>query len=184
VNGKEVNEEGKKGIGLLILAAALVALCLILSSTQLAFAPTALAQDNQTIVCNVTVGSISISLNVSEINYGILLQGDSNTSGMIQATNTGDGAAEFNIRGANATRVGGGGEWAIDCTPGENAYTHEFYAEISTNSGCLSTDNQALNDNVEQDAFENFQLTITLPETITNPGIYTTQVTVQASAAA
>ena len=81
------------------------------------------AEETGEVSCSVTVQTISISLDITDVNYGTLAFTETATSATITATNDGNVAEDFNVTGANATVTGG--PWTLSNTEiGTNQYMH------------------------------------------------------------
>jgi len=143
----------------------------------------ALAAGTATIAATVTVQNISVSVSDGTIAYGTLGSNSSagtNGTDTQTATNNGNVAEDFNIKGQNS------GSWTLGGTAGADQYVHKFCTatcgSAPTNYTALTTSYQALANSVAASGTQTFDLYITTP----NPSTVFTQqsvdVTVQAVA--
>ena len=144
----------------------------------------AMAGSSATVAATVTVQNISISVGSGTVSYGTL--GSNTAESTISsdlndtqtATNTGNVAEDFNIKGQDSAG------WTLSASTGSNQYVHKFCTSTCgsppTNFTALTTSYQALASNVGSNGTQKFDLQITTP----NPSTVFTQqsvdVTVQA----
>ena len=150
-------------------------------------APPAFAAQEVGITCTVTPQSVSVTVNTTSIAYGVV--DVSQTSSEIVATNNGNAAENFNIKGANATGSGGDTTWTLSTAVGANQYMHEFAkptyptAGTHTNWTSLTTTYQPLAASIAPSGTQLFKLQIWTPSSTTGYGQCSTTVTIQAVAA-
>ncbi len=167
-----MKEELKHKIGLVVVIASLLGVCTM---------PMGIADDETEIICNVTAGVYTVTIEPMSINYGSLPAGGYNSSGTINATNAGAVTIDLLVRGANAFQTPPGtGQWILSNTPGSDQYRHTFTPAAGTETN-LTTSNQLLKDDLAAGLSQEFTLTIYVPTTIANPGDYSTEVTVTAT---
>jgi hypothetical protein len=166
--------------------------CLVL--VLLSFAKIAMADTTGTVTATVTAQNISISVTDGSITYGTLALDASKstlTGGVDDqqtATNNGNVAEDFTIKGANSSS----GDWILDsANTTASHYIHKFCVascgtEASpTNFTALTTGDVALGaGNVAPAGTQTFDLRITTPQTTSGNGFnqQTIPVTVTASA--
>lgn len=160
----------RRKIELMAVFALLVTACIV---------PLVMAANQETITCTVTAGVYSVNLSRSSVNYGNMAEGENQTDplGTINVTNDAGIPEDIMIRSANATS--GSGDWVLAGTPGVDQYRHTFNLDGEQN---LAIDNQLLADDIPNDDKQAFTLKIYVPTTISNPGTYTTDITVVATA--
>ena len=136
------------------------------------------------VAATVTVQNISVSVSDGSIAYGTLgTNSSAGTSGTDTqtATNNGNVAEDFNIKGQNSAN------WTLGSASGSDTYVHQFCSatcgSAPTNYTKLTTNYQALGaGNVTANGTQTFDLYITTP---TSSSVFTQQsvdVTVQAVA--
>lgn len=158
---------------------AAIALCLsIIPATSVFAASTA------SVAATVTTQDISVTVTDGSVSYGTLAAGDSKSTissdlnDTQTATNSGNVAEDFNIKGQNSTN------WTLASSAGTDQYSHKFCAATCaappTNFTALTTSYQTLASNKAAAGTQTFDLQITVPSPST---VYTQQsvdVTVQA----
>lgn len=135
-----------------------------------------------TVTATVTAQNISISVADGGISYGTLALAsskDTTASGLNDtqtATNTGNVAEDFTIKGSNSA------DWTLGATSASEQYVHQF----STNSGsvwtALTTSDQSLASNISSSGTKQFDLKITVPTSTAATGAENVDVTITASA--
>jgi len=150
----------------------------------LAVCGAAIAGTSATVAATVTAQSVSIAVADGSISYGTLANNTSKSTisadlnDTQSATNTGNVAEDFNIKGQDSSG------WTLAGSAGSDQYVHKFCTTSCgsppTNFTALTTSYQALATNVSTSGAQNFNLQITTP----NPSTVFTQqsvdVTVQA----
>lgn len=125
---------------------------------------------------------ISVSVSDGVVTYGLLqANATDNTVNLVDtqtATNTGDVAESFKIKGQNAS--GGGCTWALAGTTGSDQYMHEFSSDGGTDWTPLSALYQDLATSVGTSSSQAFDLRITTPTDSTCFGEQSANVTVLA----
>ncbi len=142
--------------------------------------PAVFAAGEATVTCTVTPELISVTVNPTGVDYGILGNSANATSGVITATNNGNVAEDFDIRGANATS--GTDTWTLAGSVGADQYMHEFGLGSSPSTfTALATSGQDLANNIAASVgTQDFKLKIWTPSSSTGSGQYNTDVTVLA----
>ena len=168
-----MNEDLKHKIGLVVVIASLLGVCAMPMGMAVSPAPPAVIQ------CSVTATTalISVSVDPDSTDYGEIWTGESNSSGNINATNTGNVAENFTIKGIDAT---GAGYWVLADTIGTDQYRHTFNASSETN---LNLTPKPLATSIPVNDNKTFFLTLYTPSEISATGIYTFRVIVVASEA-
>lgn len=125
--------------------------------------------------------TISVTVSDGSVGYGYISSGsteETTSSGLNDtqtATNNGDVAEDFSIKGQDSTN------WTLGASAGSEQYVHEF----STNSGgawtALTTSNQSLVSNVAASGTQDFDLRITPPSSTSNFTQQDVSVTITAS---
>jgi hypothetical protein len=153
----------------------------------MSFSITALAATTANVTATVTVQDISVSVLDGSITYGNLAVNTSRSTiaseanDMQTATNNGNIAEDFNIKGTDSAN------WTLAATTGSDQYVHKFCNETTndcatppTSYTALTTSYQTLSSNVSAAGTIDFHLQITTP----NPSTIFTQqsvdITVQA----
>ena len=156
------------------------------------------AQNTGTVNATVTPQLISVSVSPGSVAYGIMALSQDNTtrtvksSGTITATNNGNVAEIFNIKGSNATSVSGT-DWVLSDTPadtgtvGANQYVHDFSQTVpfdeATDKSLNSVTYKQLAASVTAGANDTSELQMNMPTSVTDFGVQkSTTVTVQAVA--
>ncbi len=144
------------------------------------------AATSATVAATVTVQNISIGVSSGTVAYGILANNTSKStiSGDLgdtqSATNTGNVAEDFSIKGQNSTA------WTLAGSTGSDQYVHKFCSASCgsppTNFTALTTSFQALASNVAVNGSQNFDLQITTPNPSTAFTQQSVDVTVLAAA--
>lgn len=134
---------------------------------------------------------VSVSVSDGNIAYGIMpantskstLPGELND--MQVATNDGNVAENFNIKGQDAS--GGGCTWTLGSTSGNDQYAHQFCNDTDydcgtppTNYTALTTSYQALDTGIAVSGTVDFQLRLTTPTQSSCFGQQSVDVTIQA----
>ena len=113
------------------------------------------AQNTGVVTATVTPQLISVSVSPGSVAYGIMALSASDASrtvklsGTITATNNGNVAENFNIKGSDAT--GGSTPWTLSDTPpdvgavGANTYVHDF--DNTTGGSFVEAEDKSLNSN-------------------------------------
>ena len=168
---------------LVILLVAFAVLGLVTGSNYM-FRSTATAGLTATVTSTVTAQSISVSVADGSVAYGVLADNTSkgtNTSDMNDtqtATNNGNVAEDFNIKGQNSAN------WTLASSTGSDQYVHKFCAATCdsppTNYTALTTNYQALGTNIAANGTKTFDLRITTPNPSTNFTQQSVDVLVQA----
>jgi hypothetical protein len=146
----------------------------------------ALAATTGSVSATVTTQNISVAVTDGTVSYGTLASNTSKSTiaadlnDLQTATNDGNLAEDFNIRGQNSAN------WTLAATTGTDQYVHRFCIASCgtppTNYTALTTSYQALATNKAPAGTQTFDLQITTPNPST---VYTQQsvdVTVQAVA--
>jgi hypothetical protein len=147
------------------------------------------AADTGTVTATVKVQNIAISVADGSIAYGTLVAGgtkDTTASGVDDsqtATNTGNVAEDFNIKGAN---VSNGCTWTLAATQGSEQYFHKFCNNGNCDSSptwtALTTNYATLATNKSPNGTQEFDLQIGVPSSTSCTSEATVEVTVQAVA--
>lgn len=156
----------------------------VLSSLAVIPAVSAFASTTASVAATVTTQNISVSVTDGSVSYGTLSPGGSKSTissdlnDTQTATNDGNVAEDFNIKGQNTAN------WTLSATSGTDQYSHKFCTGTCgtppTNFTALTTNYQSLASNKAAAATQTFDLQITVPSPST---VYTQQsvdVTVQA----
>lgn len=147
-------------------------------------AASALAATTAAVTATVTTQNISVTVSDGTVGYGTLSAGTSKSTiasdlnDTQTATNAGNVAEDFNIKGQNSAN------WTLAASSGSDQYVHKFCiatcASPPTNFTALTTSYQSLASNKAAAGTQTFDLQITVP----NPSTVFTQqsvdVTVQA----
>lgn len=141
------------------------------------------------VVLTYTPAIISVTVSDGSVNYGIISPGSSRSTISSQlndtqaATNDGNFAEDFNIRGNNSVA------WTLSATAGNNQYVHSY---CTTGSGspdpcdtggffsALTTSYQPLATNVAVSGIQRFDLRVTAPTSTTATANQAVDVTIQA----
>lgn len=146
----------------------------------------AIAATTASVTATVTVQNISLTVTDGTVTYGTLGQNATKSTIVADlndkqtATNNGNIAEDFNIKGQNSTN------WTLGATAGSDQYIHKFCTASCTspptNFTALTTSYQALGTNIATSATKSFDLFLNTP----NPSTVFTQqdisITVQAVA--
>lgn len=140
------------------------------------FVAPVLAADTATVTATVTAQNISVSVADGTISYGIMALNTSKdtTAGSLNdqqtATNNGNVAEDFNIRGQNSAA------WTLGATAGSEQYTQKFClatcTTYPTNYTALTTGYQTLANSVATSGTSAFHIGLTTP---TATSTYTSQ---------
>ena len=132
-----------------------------------------MAATTGTVAATVTVQNISITVTDGTVAYGTLALNASagtNATDTQTATNNGNVAEAFNIRGQNSTG------WTLGAAAGSDTYVHKFCAATCTtpptNYTALIITNQTLAASVAASGTQTFDLYITTP---TSSTVFTSQ---------
>jgi len=135
----------------------------------------ALASDTATVAATVTAQNISVNVSDGTISYGILPANTTKSTIAAElndqqtATNAGNVAEDFNIKGQDSTN------WTLGATSGSDQYVHKFCTSSCgtppTNYTALTTNYSLLASNVGTSGSQTFDLQITTP----NPSTVFTQ---------
>ena len=171
---------------------ALIATICILGMIGMVLGAAVLAADTGTVAATVTVQNISLTVTDGAVAYGtIAVSATKNTtsSGVDDtqvATNNGNVAEKFDIKGANTT----GCVWTLAATADANQYFHKFCTTgTGTSDPCdagpiwnvLTTAYATLAASVVVDGTQRFDLQIGVPTSSTCYTVATAVVTVQAT---
>lgn len=140
-----------------------------------------------TVAATVTAQNISVSISTGTVTYGTLAANTSKSTIATDlndtqtATNNGNVAEDFTIKGQNSTN------WTLSGTAGVDTYVHQFCVSSCTtpptNFTALTTSNQALGaGNVAASGTQNFDLRITTPTSSSVTTQQSVDVTVTATA--
>ncbi|KKT34691.1 MAG: hypothetical protein UW23_C0031G0015 [Candidatus Collierbacteria bacterium GW2011_GWA1_44_12] len=139
----------------------------------LVFVPIVLATDTATVTATVTVQNISVSVSPGTVTYGTLANNasaDTNPAATQTATNNGNVAEDFFIKGVNTA------DWTLAGTAGSDQYVHKFCVATCgtppTNYTALTINDSALATAVATSGTQTFDLEITTPNPST---VYTEQ---------
>ena len=145
-----------------------------------------LALTEQGVAATVTVQNISVSVGDGVVQYGTLdanTSKDTTSSGVNDsqiATNNGNVAEDFNIKGSNS------GNWTLSGSSGTDQYVHEFCRNDGGDCDgtpvftALTTSYTELDTSVSASGTQDFDLKITTPTSSTNFSEQNVNVTVQA----
>ncbi|MDY6966058.1 MAG: hypothetical protein SVM80_08860 [Halobacteriota archaeon] len=146
--------------------------------------PIVMAQSSEVISTTVTSTSVSVELDRTSVNYGIMGPDEEelDPSGSITATNNGTEPIRLLFSGSDAVSSGGT-NWTLSESTGTDGYVHSviYSEEVETQ---LTTSGQVIFSyiGIEEDRY--FSLKIYTPTNITDTGsTFTTTVTVTAVAA-
>lgn len=144
------------------------------------------AADTGQVSATVTAQNITVSVTDGSVSYGTLaLSGtkDTTSSGVNDsqtATNDGNVAEDFNIKGAVTTA------WTLAATQGTNQYFHKFCnngtCDASPTWTALTTNYQTLGTNITSSGTKEFDLQIGVPSSTATFTQQSADVTVQAVA--
>ncbi len=146
----------------------------------------AYAADTGTVAATVTAQNISVTVSDGSIAYGIMavstsrstITGDVND--MQTATNNGNVAEDFNIRGQNSTA------WTLASSIGADQYVHRFCVATCntppTNYTALTTSYQTLANSVATSGTQTFHLQLLTPSSSSSYTSQSVDVIVQAVA--
>lgn len=141
------------------------------------------AAGTATVTATVTVQSVSVTVSDGTVAYGTLAVNASagtNGSDTQTATNNGNVAEDFNIRGQNTAN------WTLAGSAGADQYAHRFCtatcASAPTNYTALTTSYQSLGTGIAASGTRTFDLYLTTPTASTNFSQQSVDVTVQAVA--
>jgi hypothetical protein len=166
-----------KGIGVVVVLVSLLAAAVV---------PFVMAQPEAEIQCSVTTSSIAVSVDNPFIDYEVVGTGSSKSSDNITATNDGNVAENFTIRGSDAVPQGGGTNWTLASTTDTDQYRHTFTGaptpppetNLDTTPTLLASDVPATT------GTKTFKLTLYTPtEITTTEATFDTTVTIVASEA-
>lgn len=151
---------------------------------ELVYAQATNAASTATVTATVTVQNISVAVSDGTVAYGTLaLNSSSGTNGSDTQTATNDGnvAEDFNIRGQDSAA------WTLNSVnTGTDNYIHRFCTATCgtapTNYTALTTNYQALANAVAASGNQTFDLYVTTPQTSTSYTQQSVDVTVQAVA--
>ena len=156
----------------------------ILSLLAVIPAASAFAASTASVAATVTTQNISVSVTDGSVSYGTLSAGASKSTTASDlndtqtATNDGNVAEDFNIKGQNSAN------WTLAASAGTDQYSHKFCTATCTSPPtsytALTTNYQSLASNKAAAGTQTFDLQITVPSPST---VYTQQsvdVTVQA----
>lgn len=149
-----------------------------------------MAASTASVGATVTVQNISLSVADGTVAYGTLgLNATKSTTvadlnDLQTATNNGNVAETFNIKGMDAT--GGTQTWILAATAGSGQYIHGFCVATCTtpptNYTALTTSYAILGTNIAVSGTKTFDLYINTPTAVTDYTVHTADVTVQAVA--
>jgi hypothetical protein len=164
-----------KGIGVVVVLVSLLAATVI---------PFVMAQeDEKEIVCNVTTGYYSVTLDRDHVEYGFMEEyaEKEDPAGTINATNNGGIPEDLLIHGSHATGPAGtpAPTWNLGSAPGTNIYKHTFNVTDETS---LIEASQTLKEDVTAGQKVGFALKLYTPTSIGYPGAYSFSVYVVATA--
>lgn len=143
------------------------------------------AATSATVTATVTVQNVAVSVSDGTVAYGTLgTSSSANTaSGDLDdsqtATNDGNVATDFNIRGQNSAN------WTLAASVGADQYKHDFCVTDCDGTPtwtALTTSNQSLASSVASSGTQVFDLRINTPSSSTNYTSQSVDVIVQASA--
>ncbi len=161
-----------------ILLAALTMLTVVGALLAVPHAAVRAGADEATVTGTVTIALISISIDPTTFNYGILVTNDEKRataiSGIdhIRVTNQGNMAVDLDIRGADATA--NGQTWTLsDTAIGEDRYMHEFSNDVAnfTDPQRLSTTDKTLATDIAVGGTHDFDLKIFTPSSVSEAGV-------------
>ena len=142
------------------------------------------AAESAAVAATVTAQSLSVGVSDSTVTYGTLSAGSTqntlagNLNDRQKATNDGNVAEDFNIKGINSTSAGIG--WTLAATADTNQYFHQ----VSTNTGvgwtALTLNYQKIANTVGVGSTQWFDLQLGTPSSTTDYLQQTVNVTVQA----
>lgn len=131
------------------------------------FAAPVLAADTGSVAATVTAQNISLTVSDGTVSYGIVPLGSSKSTittdlnDLQTATNNGNVAEDFNIKGSNSAN------WTLAGTAGADQYVHQFCTATCTtpptNFNALTTNYQSLGSNIAASGTKTFDLRITTP---------------------
>jgi hypothetical protein len=166
----------------------------ILALIGLGVGVAASAATESSVTATVTPQNISVSLNASSVNYGVLNLSVSNgsrttaVSNTFTATNNSNVSANFGIRGTNTDNG-----WVLNSSPadvgtvGADQFVHRFDADATFTDGtakALSTSNQNLGGPILVSGTQDFVLQMNMPTSSTDStSVQSSTVTVIATAA-
>jgi hypothetical protein len=175
---KKMTVGGNKKLVLWLVVASLIAACVV---------PLVMADTFAEIYCSVTTSSISVYVDNTDIEYGVIGTGSSKSSDNITATNGGNVPENFTIRGANAVPQGGGMNWTLANTTAKDQYRHTFKEAIPSpppETNLLSTPTLLASNVATDGGTKTFKLTLYTPtEITTTETTFDTTVTIVASEA-
>jgi hypothetical protein len=149
------------------------------------------AAESGSVTATVTAQQIAITVTDGSVAYGTLaLSGSANTTAQSKndtqtATNGGNVAEDFNIKGTDSTA------WTLESAVGSEMYTHEFCIGSGGNPDpCdtggtpvwtkLTTDDQTLVTDVAASGTQKFDLKVTVPSSTAATGAQNVNVTITA----
>lgn len=136
------------------------------------------ADSNATVSATVTPELISVLVNYSQVDYGILAIGQVEKilpGNPINVKNNGTVNENFSVQGSDATA--GSNTWALDTAQGQDKFVHEFQNTANTSWYKLSkTTGTSLAGNLSPNGSVDMKLRISMPTSIT--GAYTQYSTV------
>jgi len=162
----------------LLVSLSLVCLCLFTAKVD--------AANTGTVSATVTAQNISVTVSDGTITYGILAVSTSKSTtasdlnDLQTATNNGNVAEDFNIKGQDSTA------WTLAATPGSEQYTHRFCTTSCTTPPtgytALTINYQTLSTNVTTSGTQTFDLQLSTPTSTANFDPQSVNVIVQAVA--
>ncbi len=146
------------------------------------------AATTASVTATVTVQNISVTVSDGTVAYGTLgLNATASTRSPVDlqtATNNGNVAETFNIKGMDAT--GSTQTWTLAAIAGSGQYIHGFCTATCTtpptNYTALTTSYATLGTNIAVSGTQTFDLYINTPTAVTDYTVHTVDVTVQAVA--
>jgi hypothetical protein len=177
MKNKEVEIINNRFAQRLFVAAVLTSLALIPSLSVF-------AGSTSSVAATVTTQNISVAVTDGSVSYGTLAAGDSKSTiasdlnDTQTATNDGNVAEDFNIKGQNTAN------WTLGATSGTDQYSHKYCTGTCgtppTNFTALTTSYQTLASNKAASGTQTFDLQITVPSPSTVFTQQSVDVTVQA----
>jgi hypothetical protein len=144
------------------------------------------AATSATVAATVTVQNVSVSVSDGSVSYGTLATSTAKSTipadlnDLQTATNNGNVAEDFNIKGQNSTG------WTLAGSAGADQYVHKFCTGTCgtppTNFTALTTNYQTLGTAIASSGTKTFDLQITTPSSSTSFTAQSVDVIVQAVA--
>lgn len=151
----------------------------LIGFTMFVFIPAIVsAGSSATVSATVTPELISVLINYSQVDYGVVAIGQAEKvlpGNPINVKNNGTVNENFSVQGSDATA--GSDIWALDIAQDQNKFVHEFQNTANTNWYKLSkTTGTSLAGNLSPNGSVDMKLRISMPTSIT--GAYTQYSTV------